>query len=149
MKRTLVSSSPIVLCLIHCPAFAHIGARQSLLNTDVKKEIDHLAAFLRLAVEHKQAIGFGGQLLIEPKPKEPTAHQLRSFSECGGFFLASSVPCAFSYRSCPTELILGRKRYQTRFMCSYLLLCFFSPLHPFALLRLSDTTMTRRPCGAF
>jgi len=48
---------------------------QSLLNTNVKKEIDHLAAFLKMAVAHKEKIGFGGQLLIEPKPKEPTAHQ--------------------------------------------------------------------------
>jgi len=47
----------------------------SLLNTDVRKELDHLAAFLRLAVEHKKKIGFKGQLLIEPKPKEPTKHQ--------------------------------------------------------------------------
>lgn len=47
----------------------------SLLNTDVRKELDHLAAFLRMAVEHKKKIGFQGQLLIEPKPKEPTKHQ--------------------------------------------------------------------------
>jgi len=47
----------------------------SLLNTDVRKELDHFAAFLRLAVEHKKKIGFKGQLLIEPKPKEPTKHQ--------------------------------------------------------------------------
>lgn len=56
----------------------------SLLNTDVRKELDHLAAFLRMAVEHKKKIGFKGQLLIEPKPKEPTKHQckLLIFSFC-------------------------------------------------------------------
>ena len=47
----------------------------TLLNTDLKRELDHLARFLHLAVEHKKAIGFGGQLYIEPKPKEPTKHQ--------------------------------------------------------------------------
>ena len=48
---------------------------QSLLNTDMKREQDHLARFLEMAVEHKRAIGFDGELLIEPKPKEPTKHQ--------------------------------------------------------------------------
>jgi len=47
----------------------------SYLNTDVKKELDHLAALLKMAVAHKKAIGFEGQLLIEPKPREPTKHQ--------------------------------------------------------------------------
>ncbi len=47
----------------------------TLLNTDLKREQAHLAAFLRLAVDHAKAIGFRGQFLIEPKPKEPTKHQ--------------------------------------------------------------------------
>ena len=80
---------------------------QSLLNTDVKREIDHLAAFLRLAVEHKQAIGFGGQLLIEPKPKEPTAHQLRSFV-CWGFPVSSiCVPVLFNFTQTWSHEIRG------------------------------------------
>eukprot|EP01121_Diplochlamys_sp_Union-15-3_P007205 TRINITY_DN180_c0_g1_i1.p1 TRINITY_DN180_c0_g1~~TRINITY_DN180_c0_g1_i1.p1 ORF type:complete len:449 (-),score=102.52 TRINITY_DN180_c0_g1_i1:34-1380(-) len=48
---------------------------QSILNTDMKKEIDHFATFLKLARNYKQKIGFTGQLLIEPKPREPTKHQ--------------------------------------------------------------------------
>jgi xylose isomerase len=48
---------------------------ETLLNTDLKREQDHLAAFLHLAVDHARRIGFKGQLLIEPKPKEPTKHQ--------------------------------------------------------------------------
>ncbi len=48
---------------------------QSLLNTDTKREVDHFAAFLKMAVEHKKKIGFHGQFLIEPKPREPTKHQ--------------------------------------------------------------------------
>ena len=48
---------------------------ETLLNTDMKLELDNLARFLRMAVEYKKEIGFDGQLLIEPKPKEPTKHQ--------------------------------------------------------------------------
>jgi xylose isomerase len=48
---------------------------ETLLNTNLKREQDHLAAFLHMAVDHAKAIGFKGQFLIEPKPKEPTKHQ--------------------------------------------------------------------------
>jgi xylose isomerase len=51
---------------------------KSLLNTDMARELDHLAKFLHLAVEHKRAVGFDGQFYIEPKPKEPTKHQYDS-----------------------------------------------------------------------
>ena len=47
----------------------------TLLNTDLKREGAQLARFLHLVVEHKHKIGFTGQLLIEPKPMEPTKHQ--------------------------------------------------------------------------
>ncbi|MBX9679056.1 MAG: xylose isomerase [Gemmataceae bacterium] len=47
----------------------------NLYNTDLKRELDHLAKFFHLAVDCKKKIGFGGQFLIEPKPKEPTTHQ--------------------------------------------------------------------------
>ena len=47
----------------------------TLLNTDLRREGDQLARFLHLVVEHKHKIGFEGQLLIEPKPMEPTKHQ--------------------------------------------------------------------------
>ena len=50
----------------------------TLLNTDLKREFDHLAKFLHLAVDYKKKIGFTGQFLIEPKPKEPTTHQYDS-----------------------------------------------------------------------
>ena len=48
---------------------------ETLLNTDLKREQDHLAAFLHMAVDYAKEIGFKGQFLIEPKPKEPTKHQ--------------------------------------------------------------------------
>lgn len=48
---------------------------ETLLNTDLKRELDQLGRFLSLVVEHKHKIGFKGTILIEPKPKEPTKHQ--------------------------------------------------------------------------
>jgi xylose isomerase len=47
----------------------------TLWNTDLKRELDHFAKFLHMAVEHKKKIGFKGVFLIEPKPHEPTSHQ--------------------------------------------------------------------------
>lgn len=51
---------------------------QTLLNTDMQREREHLAAFLHMAVDYKRQIGFKGQFYIEPKPKEPTKHQYDS-----------------------------------------------------------------------
>ena len=48
---------------------------ETLLNTDLKREQDHLGRFLHMAVGYAKEIGFKGQFLIEPKPKEPTKHQ--------------------------------------------------------------------------
>ena len=50
----------------------------TLLNTDLKREQEHLARLLHLAVAYKKQIGFKGQFYIEPKPKEPTKHQYDS-----------------------------------------------------------------------
>ncbi len=47
----------------------------SLLNTDTKKELDHLAQFLGMARDYGRKNGFEGTFLIEPKPMEPTKHQ--------------------------------------------------------------------------
>ena len=51
---------------------------QNLYNTDMKRELDHLAALFHMAVDYAKQIGFTGQFLIEPKPKEPTKHQYDS-----------------------------------------------------------------------
>jgi len=50
----------------------------TLLNTDMKRELDHLAAFLHMAVDHAEKIGFDGPFYIEPKPREPSTHQYDS-----------------------------------------------------------------------
>ena len=47
----------------------------TLLNTDMKRELNQYARFLHLVAEYKHKIGFKGLLLIEPKPCEPTKHQ--------------------------------------------------------------------------
>ena len=50
----------------------------TLWNTDMKRELDHLAALLHMAVDYKKALGFTGKFLIEPKPREPSTHQYDS-----------------------------------------------------------------------
>lgn len=47
----------------------------SLLNTDMKREQDHMARFLHMAKDYGRKNGFEGTFLIEPKPMEPTKHQ--------------------------------------------------------------------------
>lgn len=47
----------------------------TLLNTDLRREVEQLGRFMHLVVEHKHRIGFAGTLLIEPKPMEPAKHQ--------------------------------------------------------------------------
>ncbi len=51
---------------------------QNLFNTDMQRELDHMGRFMHLAVDYAKEIGFTGQFLIEPKPKEPTKHQYDS-----------------------------------------------------------------------
>jgi len=48
---------------------------QCLWNTDMKREVEHLAKFMHMAVDYAKKIGFCGQFYFEPKPKEPTKHQ--------------------------------------------------------------------------
>ena len=48
---------------------------ETLLNTDLKTELDHMGRFLNMVVEYKHKIGFKGTILVEPKPQEPSKHQ--------------------------------------------------------------------------
>ena len=48
---------------------------ETLLNTKIGQEQDQMARFLSLVIEHAKKIGFKGQILIEPKPQEPSKHQ--------------------------------------------------------------------------
>lgn len=48
---------------------------ETLLNTDMGRELDNMATLMRMAVEYARSIGYDGDFYIEPKPKEPTKHQ--------------------------------------------------------------------------
>lgn len=48
---------------------------ETLLNTDLRQEMDHMGRFLSMVVEYKHKIGFKGEILLEPKPQEPSKHQ--------------------------------------------------------------------------
>lgn len=48
---------------------------ETLLNTDMGKELDNMGRFLNMVVEYKHKIGFKGEILVEPKPQEPSKHQ--------------------------------------------------------------------------
>jgi xylose isomerase len=74
----------------------------SLLNTNMKRETEHLARFLHMAKDYARKNGFKGTFLIEPKPMEPTKHQydfdaatviafLREFDLLGDFKLNLEV----------------------------------------------------------
>ncbi|KAF5461779.1 hypothetical protein F2P56_017848 [Juglans regia] len=93
---------------------------QTLLNTDMGRELDHMGRFFEAAVAYKKKIGFKGTLLIEPKPQEPTKHQydwdaataanfLRKYSLIGEFKL--NIECnhaTLSGHSCHHELETAR-----------------------------------------
>jgi xylose isomerase len=64
----------------------------TLLNTDLKAELEHFGRFLKMVVEHKHKIGFKGTILIEPKPFEPTKHQYdRDVATVYGFLLKNGL----------------------------------------------------------
>ncbi|WP_320141115.1 xylose isomerase [uncultured Cohaesibacter sp.] len=48
---------------------------ETLLNTDIGQELDHMGRFLNMVVDYKHKIGFKGTILVEPKPQEPSKHQ--------------------------------------------------------------------------
>ncbi len=48
---------------------------ETLLNTDLGQELDHMGRFLNMVVDYKHKIGFKGTILVEPKPQEPSKHQ--------------------------------------------------------------------------
>ncbi|MBK8041003.1 MAG: xylose isomerase [Verrucomicrobiaceae bacterium] len=50
----------------------------TLWNTNMKREVDHLARLLHMAVDYKKQIGYKGPFYIEPKPREPSTHQYDS-----------------------------------------------------------------------
>ncbi len=70
---------------------------ETLLNTNMKRELDHLAKLLEMARDHKEKIGFDGQLYIEPKPREPTKHQY-DFDTAASFAFLQRYGLAEDYK---------------------------------------------------
>jgi xylose isomerase len=69
---------------------------ETLLNTDMGREMDHLGLFLNMAVDYKKQIRFKGQFYIEPKPKEPTKHQYDfDAGNCHAFLMKYGLDKAF------------------------------------------------------
>lgn len=59
---------------------------ETLLNTDMGRELDHMGRFLSMVVDYKHKIGFQGTILVEPKPQEPSKHQYDfDVATCFGF----------------------------------------------------------------
>lgn len=59
---------------------------ETLLNTDMSRELDHMGRFLNMVVDYKHKIGFEGTILVEPKPQEPSKHQYDyDAATCFGF----------------------------------------------------------------
>ena len=61
----------------------------------MKRELDHMGQFFKMAADYKKKIGFTGQLLIEPKPKEPMKHQYDYGESSNLFSLARGEPCIY------------------------------------------------------
>ncbi|ORE95686.1 xylose isomerase [Stappia sp. 22II-S9-Z10] len=59
---------------------------ETLLNTDLGRELDQMGRMLAMVVDYKHKIGFQGTILVEPKPQEPTKHQYDfDVATCYGF----------------------------------------------------------------
>lgn len=59
---------------------------ETILNTNMGQEFDQMARMLHMVVEYKHKIGFKGEILVEPKPQEPTKHQYDfDVATCFGF----------------------------------------------------------------
>ena len=59
---------------------------ETLINTDMGRELDHMGRFLNMVVDYKHKIGFKGTILVEPKPQEPSKHQYDyDAATCFGF----------------------------------------------------------------
>jgi xylose isomerase len=70
----------------------------SLLNTQLRRELDNLGRFLSMAVDYRNKIGLDAQFLIEPKPKEPTTHQYDSdCASCMAFLRTYGLEKEFKF----------------------------------------------------
>jgi xylose isomerase len=91
----------------------------SLLNTDMKREKEHLARFLTMARDYARKIGFDGVLLIEPKPMEPTKHQYDFDAETViGFLRSHGLDRDFKLNLEVNHATLANHTFQHELQCA-------------------------------
>lgn len=82
----------------------------TLLNTDLARESEQLGRFMAMVAEHAAKIGFKGQLLLEPKPHEPTKHQYDSdAAACHAFLLKHGLKDQYKLNIEPNHATLAGK----------------------------------------
>ncbi|MDR1225060.1 MAG: xylose isomerase [Tannerella sp.] len=91
----------------------------SLLNTDMKREKEHLAAMLKAARDYARSKGFNGTFLIEPKPMEPTKHQYDADAETViGFLRAHGLDKDFKLNIEVNHATLAGHTFEHELQCA-------------------------------
>lgn len=111
----------------------------SLLNTDMKREKEHMATMLRMARDYARSKGFKGTFLVEPKPMEPMKHQYDADTETViGFLRAHGLDKDFMVNIEVNHATLAGTPSSTS--CS-------APSTPACWVRLTPTAATTRTAG--
>ncbi|MFI3305810.1 MAG: xylose isomerase [Rikenellaceae bacterium] len=91
----------------------------SLLNTDMKREKEHLARMLTMARDYARSKGFTGNFLIEPKPMEPTKHQYDVDTETViGFLRANGLDKDFKVNIEVNHATLAGHTFEHELQCA-------------------------------
>jgi xylose isomerase len=91
----------------------------SLLNTDQKREKEHMAMMLTMARDYARAKGFKGTFLIEPKPMEPTKHQYDVDTETViGFLKAHGLEKDFKVNIEVNHATLAGRTFEHELACA-------------------------------
>ncbi|MCM1178422.1 MAG: xylose isomerase [Bacteroidales bacterium] len=91
----------------------------SLLNTDMKREKEHLATMLRMARDYARSKGFKGNFLIEPKPMEPMKHQYDADVETvAGFLRANGLDKDFKINIEVNHATLAGHTFEHELQCA-------------------------------
>lgn len=91
----------------------------SLLNTDMKREKEHMATMLRMARDYGRTKGFKGNFLIEPKPMEPTKHQYDADAETViGFLRAHGLDQDFKLNLEVNHATLAGHTFEHELQCA-------------------------------
>ena len=92
---------------------------QTLLNTDMKREKEHMATMLRMARDYARSQGFKGTFLIEPKPMEPMKHQYDADTETViGFLRANGLDKDFKVNIEVNHATLAGHTFEHELQCA-------------------------------